>query len=104
MTICISCKGESEYGIEAECCPGWYCKWCWQGHRCNTLTDSKGKVVCVGDCLHHIDDKRIYRVVEIVPTYTKGQTCVGEKFLKRKYDGARHVLRTRLMEKIESDQ
>lgn len=48
--------------------------------------------------MRHIDDWRVYQVSEIIPTFTKGQTCVGERVLKTRNDGKRHVLRTRLME------
>jgi hypothetical protein len=65
------------------------------------LVAADGQIVRLGDFLAHIGDARVYRVTEIVPTFTKGQTCVGEKMLKTKGDGVRHTMRVRLMEHVD---
>lgn len=101
--LCLNCGStriKEEEIIEPECCPGGICKDCWKTHRCNILTDSHGRRVNVGDRMRHIGDWREYQVVEILPTFTRGQTCIGEKVLKTRLDGKRHALRTRLMEII----
>lgn len=100
--MCCGCDGffKGEEALWAECCDLAFCKVCWKGHRCDVLTDSHGRIVNVGDHMRHVDDWRIYQVVDIIPTFTVGQTCVGERVLKTKLDGKRHTLRTRLMEVI----
>lgn len=99
---CNNCNSEHVKLIFAECCEVYQCKLCWKSHRCDKLTDSQGFLVALGDYLRHIDDVRIYKVSEITPTFTKGQTCVGERVLKTRLDGKRHVLRTRLMEIVRA--
>lgn len=97
---CESCEDDfnRDDGVDAECCGGWYCHKCWKIHSCNQLVAADGLIVQVGHRLRHIGDDRVYQVSEIVPTMTKGQTCVGEKVLKTKLDGKRHTMRVRLME------
>lgn len=100
---CESCEGDfhRDNGVEPECCGGWYCKKCWKLHRCQELVDSTGQLVRIGDLLHYIDDKRVFKISEIMPTYTKAQYCIGEKVLKTKTDGGRHTMRVRLMEHVD---
>jgi hypothetical protein len=102
---CESCEDDfnrEDEGVDAECCGGWYCRRCWKIHTCLTLADYHGREVILGSKLSYLDDiaGRIYQVIEIVPTMTKGQTCVGEKVLKTKLDGKRHTMRVRLMEHV----
>ncbi len=98
---CESCEDDfhRDDGVDAECCGGWYCKKCWRLHRCDQLVDYDGLIVRVGDTMMYVNDiaGRQFVVTEIVPTFTKGQTCVGEKKLKTKTDGKRNVLRVRMM-------
>lgn len=103
---CESCEDDfnRDDGVDAECCGGWYCRKCWKIHtNCNILADYDGLLVKIGDQIRYVADiniDRIFQVTEIMPTMTKGQTCVGERVLKTKLDGKRHTMRVRLMEHV----
>ena len=86
--------------VKPECLCGCYCFSCWKEHRCVELMDSHGKIVKLRDKIRHVGDQRVYEVIEIIPSFTVGQQCVGEMLLKTKKDGKRHVMRTRLMEVV----
>lgn len=103
--VCSNChRPLPDDFIDPECHDGPFCKLCFNAHRCLELLDSEGRIVKLGDQVRHRGDDRIYRIIEIIPSFTVGQQCVGEKLLKTKGDGQRHLMRTRLMEIVSREE